>query len=115
MVELFFPFHLRLSIHAHTNAGPKFAISLLPKNICISIEDLSVQSATNVMLNPIMDDLLHIPTPWHNAVLKVVGKNYYIVGKAEMLKTVIKESNLKGEWNEEDRCFHLGYSKTVIE
>lgn len=31
LVELMFPFHLRFSIHAHNNAGPKFGISLLSK------------------------------------------------------------------------------------
>ena len=31
LVELVMPRQVRLSIHAHNNAGPKFAVSLLPK------------------------------------------------------------------------------------
>jgi pyoverdine/dityrosine biosynthesis protein Dit1 len=30
LVSDLFPFHIRLSIHAHNNSGPKFAIRLLP-------------------------------------------------------------------------------------
>lgn len=38
-----FPEHVRLSIHGHNNAGPKFAVAISPENAC--------------------------KTPWHNCVL----------------------------------------------
>lgn len=55
MVENLFPLHLRLSIHAHSNCGPKFAIRLL------NFEKISS--------NLVADKNLHIPTPWHNVVV----------------------------------------------
>lgn len=80
LVEVMFPFHIRLSIHAHLNDGPKFGINLLGMSNCrtaISLLDEIPETS---------DDLLHIPTPWHNCVVKIAGKDDWFVVK---FKTVM--------------------------
>lgn len=80
LVEVLFPVHVRLSIHAHPNCGPKFGINLLGQSGCRTtislLEDIPEMS----------DDLLHIPTPWHNSVIKIVGKDGWFVVKARIVK-----------------------------
>lgn len=80
LVEVLFPAHVRLSIHAHLNDGPKFGVNLLGQSGCRTtvslLEDIPETS----------DDLLHIPTPWHNSVIKIVGKDGWFVVKAKIVK-----------------------------
>ncbi|EDO14838.1 hypothetical protein Kpol_364p10 [Vanderwaltozyma polyspora DSM 70294] len=64
LVELVFPHHLRLSIHAHTNQGPKFGIKVISQDQCKIVSSLEDE------VEPTFEDLLHIPTPWHNCVVK---------------------------------------------
>ncbi|CAI5755542.1 unnamed protein product [Candida verbasci] len=78
LVELIFPFHLRFSIHAHNNLGPKFGISLLNN---LHINNLSDKSS----------DLLHIPTPWHNSIVKI--NDVYFVIKAHKVREELKNGH----------------------
>ena len=69
LVELMFPFHLRFSIHAHCNSGPKFGISLLSKtgdNQCRPINTIQDHK------EPRNTDLLHIPTHGIIQLLKLI-------------------------------------------
>lgn len=79
-----FPFHLRFSIHAHNNAGPKYAVKMWPNN--------------TVTISGNFDDHLHIPTPWHNAVLRAGDK--YVVGRVAQIQQMPGVC-----WNREERCF----------
>jgi pyoverdine/dityrosine biosynthesis protein Dit1 len=45
LVELVMPRQVRLSIHAHNNAGPKFAVSLLPKSTFRPLSSVSQWSS----------------------------------------------------------------------
>ena len=65
MVSDLFPLHVRLSIHAHNNSGPKFAIRLLPTD--------------KVSQSLVSDKNLHIPTPWHNAVVEDLNGKWFLV------------------------------------
>lgn len=65
MVEIFFPLHIRVSIHAHDNSGPKYAIRLLPLNKFSS----SIDEIKN----------MHIPTPWHNVVVEDINGKYTLM------------------------------------
>lgn len=65
MVELFFPLHIRVSIHAHDNSGPKYAIRLLPLNK-MSSELVEIKN-------------MHIPTPWHNVVVEDLDGKYTLM------------------------------------
>lgn len=97
LVELMLPFHVRLSIHAHSNSGPKFGIRLFSAKECKVVKCLKKDSAT-----PVFDDLLHIPTPWHNSVIKVKGQDLYCIGKSEVVKNAISHGTYNGEWVEGD-------------
>lgn len=95
LVELVFPFHLRLSIHAHHNAGPKYGIRLLDTNVCCSYNH-----------NPDEDDrLLHIPTPWHNTVFKISGRDKMIVSSSKLASTFDDDEKYVGGWHEKERCY----------
>lgn len=97
LVELMFPFHIRLSIHAHSNSGPKFGIRLLSRKDCKIIRSLNQNDSS-----PVFDDLLHIPTPWHNCVIKVAGDNMHYIGKSEVVLKAIENGTYGGEWVEGD-------------
>lgn len=93
LVELMYPFHLRLSIHAHCNSGPKFGIRLLSNKSCKIIRSLKDSDAT-----PVFEDLLHIPTPWHNCVIKVKNEDNYFIGKSEVALKAISKGLYGGVW-----------------
>ncbi|KAK1599728.1 pyoverdine/dityrosine biosynthesis protein [Colletotrichum navitas] len=79
LVELLLPNHVRLSIHAHNNAGPKFGIQLFDPAVVRAVEGLSPDGTPMTSR-----DLLHIPTPWHNCVVEVEGSPYLLVTKASI-------------------------------
>ncbi|KAI1384202.1 Pyoverdine/dityrosine biosynthesis protein-domain-containing protein [Hypoxylon trugodes] len=84
LVELLYPNHIRLSIHAHNNAGPKFGIQLFDPATTQAVESLSPDSGPMVSR-----DLLHIPTPWHNCVVKVAGDNMLYVTKSKAVREAL--------------------------
>lgn len=96
LVELMFPFHLRFSIHAHNNAGPKFGISLLSKNgteKCLPIESIQDHK------EPRCTNLLHIPTPWHNSIVKINDDETYYVIKAAKVNQDLETGYGSGGWD----------------
>lgn len=93
LVELLFPFHLRLSIHAHTNSGPKFGVRLICSNECKIIKALDSTD------EPSFEDLLHIPTPWHNCIVQIEGHKYCYLTKSK----VVMDAEAKGLYNSEWR------------
>jgi pyoverdine/dityrosine biosynthesis protein Dit1 len=88
-----FPFHLRLSIHAHKNCGPKFGIQLLASEDCFVINSIDDYQT------PRLDDVLHIPTPWHNSIVKINEKKLFYVTKSGSIKKSILEGKGTGGWN----------------
>lgn len=101
MIELFFPFFLRFSIHSHDNSGPKFSIRLLGFENCSVIKTLMDFST------PSYDDLLHIPTPWHNSIVKINDKDPYYVVKSKEILNVINCNKAQGGWNEKKKYFEI--------
>lgn len=95
LVELVFPFHLRLSIHAHTNAGPKYGIRMLNPEICRTVNHDQDEE----------DKLLHVPTPWHNTVFKVSDEPKLIISNSRLSKTYDEDDCYTGGWDETQRCF----------
>lgn len=95
LVELVFPFHLRLSIHAHHNAGPKFGIRLLDPAICTSVDHNQDEE----------DRLLHVPTPWHNAMFQIGEEGKYIVSASKLARQYAQDEKYTGGWDEVERCF----------
>ncbi|KAI2626123.1 Pyoverdine/dityrosine biosynthesis protein-domain-containing protein [Hypomontagnella submonticulosa] len=97
LVELVFPNHVRLSIHAHNNAGPKFGIQLFDPAAVRAVESLSPDS--HLMTSR---DLLHIPTPWHNCVAKIVGSETLFVTKARVVRQALAAGELTGSLGAQD-------------
>lgn len=96
-----FPFHVRFSIHAHKNCGPKFGIQLLPLQQCNVIKDLDDYNT------PALADFLHIPTPWHNTIAQIDGKKTFYVIKSGCIKHGISQGKVKGGWNPQMRQFEV--------
>lgn len=91
LVELMFPFHIRLSIHAHKNSGPKFGIKLLSKCKLLG-HDFERNSKA-----------LHIPTPWHNAIFRIGRESTYFVSALRNAEHFISDHT--GGWSEKQKCF----------
>lgn len=98
LVELFFPHHVRLSIHAHDNAGPKFGIRLLGRNVR-AVEQLSLDGPEMRSV-----DLLHVPTPWHNCLALVSGQGgtgIVVMTKAKVVRDALVAGSFAGGWADE--------------
>lgn len=94
LVELLLPNYVRLSIHAHPNKGPKFAVRLLPKNMVRPIESLEHRH------EPVAAYEFQIPTPWHNSIIKVEGDELLYLARAEVAKKAMASSDFEGSWVE---------------
>ncbi len=68
LVEKIFPKAIRLSIHAHSNVGPKFAVSL-------------------------MEGQSTCATPWHNAVVEFKDGSTRLMHKCKALVSSFLSSN----------------------
>ncbi|KAJ5988138.1 pyoverdine/dityrosine biosynthesis family protein [Penicillium waksmanii] len=99
LVELFFPVHVRLSIHAHVNSGPKFGISLFDRSKTRVIDNLNDLSS---IAKP-SHDLLHIPTPWHNCVFQVSGSDFTYITKSKVIHDARMSGLIRGHWVRQDR------------
>ena len=92
LIELLFPHHIRLSIHAHDNSGPKFGIRLFGPNVR-PLENLSFDAAEMRSV-----DLLHVPTPWHNCLVEVSGHSTLIMTKSNAVKAALSSGKFGGGW-----------------
>lgn len=93
LVELMFPFHMRLSIHGHKNDGPKFGIKLIGDH-CKVIKNLGSDEA------PDFEDKLHIPTPWHNCIVYIDGHEKFYMTKAGVVYNALSQGHYTGGWVE---------------
>ncbi|TDZ22547.1 Spore wall maturation protein DIT1 [Colletotrichum orbiculare MAFF 240422] len=91
LVELLFPNYVRLSIHAHNNAGPKFGIQLFDPAVVRVVEGLSPDGVPMTSR-----DLLHIPTPWHNCVVEIEGSPSLLVTKASIPRKAVEMGAMTG-------------------
>lgn len=70
-----------MCVFSHNNAGPKFGIQLFDPAIVRAVESLSPNGSPMTSR-----DLLHIPTPWHNCVVKMAGSEMLYVTKAKVVR-----------------------------
>lgn len=105
LVELFFPVHIRLSIHAHVNSGPKFGISLFDRSKTRVIDDL--HDLTSIAKPS--HDLLHIPTPWHNCVFQVSQSDLTYITKSRVIKEAWMSNLVQAHWQEDTYSASGGY------
>jgi pyoverdine/dityrosine biosynthesis protein Dit1 len=96
LLELLLPNFVRLSIHAHSNSGPKFGIRLLPRDQVHAIDSITGRHT----LCPSYE--FQVPTPWHNAIIKVEGDDMLYLGKAEVAHEAIQHGDFEGGWIEDD-------------
>ncbi|KAF2746336.1 hypothetical protein M011DRAFT_92691 [Sporormia fimetaria CBS 119925] len=92
LLELLFPNYVRLSIHAHSNHGPKYGICLFPREKIRAIDDVGKRHEAVPAYE------FQVPTPWHNAVIKVEGDDMVYIGKAEIVKSAIESGEFEGGW-----------------
>jgi hypothetical protein len=96
LLELLLPNFVRLSIHAHTNRGPKFGICLFHRTAVHAIDSIVDRHA----LCPSYE--FQVPTPWHNSIIKVEGDDMTYLGKAEIVHKAIENGDFDGGWVEDD-------------
>ncbi|KAH7081508.1 Pyoverdine/dityrosine biosynthesis protein-domain-containing protein [Paraphoma chrysanthemicola] len=94
LTELLLPNYVRLSIHAHNNAGPKFAVRLLPADRVRAIDCLE----TRLEPNPVYE--FQLPTPWHNSMIKVEGDEYLYLARAQIARKALETPEFSGSWVE---------------
>ncbi|KAL2808252.1 Pyoverdine/dityrosine biosynthesis protein-domain-containing protein [Aspergillus granulosus] len=101
LVELLFPHHIRLSIHAHKNSGPKFGIRLFPNGTV-----RPAQTAQSFLSASASDERpeyeFQIPTPWHNSLVKIEGSDIVLLTRAEFandaIGTEVDNRKFEGCW-----------------
>ncbi|KAH3908166.1 hypothetical protein HBI56_191790 [Parastagonospora nodorum] len=92
LLELLLPNYVRLSIHAHSNRGPKFGIRLFPTTKVRAIESIVDRHA----ICPSYE--FQVPTPWHNSMIKIEGDDMLYLGKAEIVHKALEAGDFEGEW-----------------
>lgn len=98
LVEGLMPRYIRLSIHAHDNAGPKFAVRLMPFK---PVSDSSGLVVTQEHAVAESHSHLHVPTPWHNSLVDVHdgdGEVETMLCKAKVVEDALKEGKFTGEY-----------------
>lgn len=83
LVDLVFPHHMRFSIHAHINSGPKYGIKIVPSEVCKSIKSM------DELISPDFEDFLHIPTPWHNCVIRYADQKKLFFGRSSIVAQAV--------------------------
>ncbi|KAF1919205.1 Pyoverdine/dityrosine biosynthesis protein-domain-containing protein [Ampelomyces quisqualis] len=96
LLELLLPNFVRLSIHAHSNRGPKFGICLLPRSQVHAIDAIMDRHT----LCPSYE--FQVPTPWHNSIIKIKGDDMVYLGKAEIVQKAIDQGTFEGGWVEDE-------------
>lgn len=99
LVDLVFPHHLRFSIHAHTNSGPKYGIRVISYDQCKTVKSFESNE------EPTFEDLLHIPTPWHNCVIQIENaekNDRYYLAKSRTVYEALKKGCYQGKWINSD-------------
>ena len=92
LTELLLPNFVRLSIHAHNNGGPKFAIRLLPAKKVRAIDSLE----TRLEPNPVYE--FQLPTPWHNCMVKVEGDEFLYLCRSQVARKAMESPEFNGSW-----------------
>lgn len=97
LVEMLFPNYIRLSIHAHNNAGPKFGIQLVDPAKVRAVTSLSADGELMTSI-----DLLHVPTPWHNCVVTLQGSEMMLMTKAKLARAALSKGSFTGSLTKTD-------------
>ncbi|KAG6004651.1 hypothetical protein E4U21_000875 [Claviceps maximensis] len=94
LVQILFPHHVRLSIHAHDNSGPKFGIQMLGKGVIPT--DVLPPNGTDSN----SCDKLHVPTPWHNCMVEIRGHTNLYITKSSVAQSALSSGEYTGRMHE---------------
>ncbi|KAG5929783.1 hypothetical protein E4U53_002367 [Claviceps sorghi] len=94
LVQVLFPYHVRLSIHAHDNSGPKFGIQMLGRDVVPT--DVLPPNGTESN----SCDKLHVPTPWHNCIVEIRGDANLYITKASVAHAALSSGKYRGRLHE---------------
>lgn len=108
LVELLLPNYVRLSIHAHNNKGPKFAVRLLPKNLVRPIESLENR------FEPVEAYEFQLPTPWHNCIIKVEGDDLLYLARSQVARKAITGPDFEGAWVDGPDGSYFNLKRTAL-
>lgn len=117
LVEMVMPGHIRLSIHGHNNAGPKFAVRTMPKHIrhATATEDLvNALKADSTQEEDAARETLHIPTPWHNAIVQA-GTKVFICKAKLASEEALRNHAVLGKYhqNKKGGCYVLSFEEEI--
>ncbi|KAL4972148.1 Pyoverdine/dityrosine biosynthesis protein-domain-containing protein [Aspergillus desertorum] len=107
LVELPFSHRIRLSIHAHTNCGPKFGIRLFPRGTMraaptaqslLSLTEFESKSESEfgAITNPLYE--FKISTTWHACLVRVKGLGPMVLTRSGTIRDVISRGLFEGGW-----------------
>ncbi|KAG5916374.1 hypothetical protein E4U42_007686 [Claviceps africana] len=94
LVQILFPHHVRLSIHAHDNAGPKFGIQMLGRDV-VPTDVLPPNGSDSNSC-----DKLHVPTPWHNCIVEIRGDASLYITKSSVAHAALASGQYRGRLHE---------------
>lgn len=110
MVESVMPRHVRLSIHAHDNAGPKFAVRVMPwaikhaenTDVLVNAGNMTQEDASYGSWDA--KGTGHIPTPWHNTLVEVhtSGGRQVFLCRQSVIREALQRG-MEGEYVEHER------------
>ncbi|KAI0814584.1 Pyoverdine/dityrosine biosynthesis protein-domain-containing protein [Xylaria sp. FL0064] len=102
LLELLFPDFVRLSIHAHSNQGPKFSVRLFPRGRVRAVDDIDGRHKPA----PLHD--FQIPTPWHSCIVKVRDDNIVYLTKASVARQALANGRYTGRWVDDNEVGEEG-------
>ncbi|KAL4925204.1 isocyanide synthase family protein [Aspergillus undulatus] len=112
LVELLFPHHIRLSIHAHNNAGPKFGIRLFPKGTVRPVQDNQSLLSITEAPKPVYE--FQIPTPWHNSLIEVEGHDMALLTRSGAAREAVASGLFAGGWVDGPQGGYFAISRVKV-
>ena len=91
-------------ICSHNNQGPKFGIRLLSAQTVRPLALLSPELEPATAAANGQSDILHIPTPWHNAILEIEGHDTRYIVKSKIVLKALKSQVYLGGWVKDGQC-----------
>ncbi|KYK57098.1 Pyoverdine biosynthesis [Drechmeria coniospora] len=95
LVEIIFPHHVRLSIHAYDLASlrmPSPEVHMLGKGVRAAKELLPDADLA------LFHDQLHVPTPWHNCIVDIEGHPTLYLTKSSVARAALSTGTFVGRW-----------------
>lgn len=98
---------------SHDNRGPKFGVRLFPYPSVRAIKSLADRE------EPPTQELLHIPTPWHNCIIEIKGDPTLYLTKSRVALEALENNHYKGSWTSSGgtgggKCFSMSQVRPTM-